>query len=152
MGPAITCSLTSTNACSSICCKILSCTPPRATSGTVASRMCTMGANSARCFTVCRWTRSCGPGGSPRQGGRLPPGSSSYKLKSSCWGGWVFQDLARSETRSPLPRPSPSSVPVGLSVAATWPGPQRSTAAHVATMSAVVAACDAEQLLWKPAR
>ena len=43
------------------------------------------------------------------------------------------------------PRPWPSSVLV-RSGATTWPGPQRSTAAHVATMSAVVAACDAEQL------
>ena len=29
------------------------------------------------------WTRSCGSRGSPRQGGRDPPGSSSYSWKSS---------------------------------------------------------------------
>ena len=54
-------------------------------------------------------------------------------------------------SRSPPPRQWPSFVLV-RSGATTWPGPQRSTAAHVATTSAVVAACDAEQLLWKPAR
>ena len=52
---------------------------------------------------------------------------------------------------TPPPRPWPSSVPVGLSGVTTWPGPQRSTAARVATTSAIVAACDAEQLLWKAA-
>ena len=39
-----------------------------------------------------------------------------------------------------------SSPPVGRSGATTWPGPRRSTAAHVATMSAVVAAFFAVQL------
>ena len=43
---------------------------------------------------VCLWTRSCGPGGSARLAGRLPPGSSSYKLKSTGWGGGVFRTLA----------------------------------------------------------
>ena len=45
----------------------------------------------------------------------------------------------------PPPRPWPSSVPVGLSGESTWPGPQRWTAARVATTSAVVAAFAAAQ-------
>ena len=44
-----------------------------------------------------------------------------------------------------LPGPGPSSVPVGLSGERTWPGPQRSTAARVATTSAAVAAFAAAQ-------
>ena len=55
-------------------------------SGTGTSRICTMGAKSASCSTVCCCTRSCGLGGSPRQGGRDPPGSPSCRLKSSGWG------------------------------------------------------------------
>ena len=55
--------------------------------GTGALRICTMGATSAICSTVCLGTRSCGPGGSTRPVGRLPPGSSSHSWKSSGWGG-----------------------------------------------------------------
>ena len=51
--------------------------------GTGASRICTMGAISASCSMVRRWIRSCGPGGSARLAGRPPPGSSSYRLKST---------------------------------------------------------------------
>ena len=53
-----------------------------------------MGAISAGCSTVRRWTRSCGPGGSAKLESRLPPGSSSYKLKRSGWGGGVVRNLA----------------------------------------------------------
>ena len=42
----------------------------------------------------------------------------------------------QSSTRNPPPRPWLSSVPMGLSGVATCPGPQRSTAARVATTSA----------------
>ena len=35
-----------------------------------------MGAISAGCSTVRRWIRSCGPGGSARLAGRLPPGQA----------------------------------------------------------------------------
>ena len=43
------------------------------------------------------------------------------------------------------PPNSTSAGPVGLSGVATWPRPQRSTAARVATTSAAVAASDTEQ-------
>ena len=62
--------------------------------GLGTAREGTMGATSASCFMVCRCTRSCGPGGSARLAGRLPPGSSSYRLKSTGWGGRVFQSLS----------------------------------------------------------
>ena len=65
--------------------------------GTGASRICTMGATRTRsvmCSMVCLWTRSCGRGGSARLAGRLPPGSSSYRLKSTGWGGGVVRNLA----------------------------------------------------------
>ena len=64
----------------------------------------------------------------------LPPGEGDASGSSP-----------QSSTRNPPPRPWPSSVPVGLSGVVTWPGPQRSTAARVATTSAVVAASDAGQ-------
>ena len=38
--------------------------------------------------------RSCGPGGSARLAGRLPPGSSSYRLKNTGRGGGVFRTSA----------------------------------------------------------
>ena len=78
--------------------------------------------NSIICSTVCRWPRSCGPGGSPRQGGRLPPGSSSDKLKNPSWGGGFSGGWSCSATRSPISGPWPSCPQ----------GPQRSTAARVA--------------------
>ena len=56
-----------------------------------------MGATRTRsvmCSTLCLWTRSCGRGGSARVAGRLPPGSSSYRLKSTGWGGGVVRNLA----------------------------------------------------------
>ena len=46
--------------------------------GTRASRICTKGQTSAMCSMWCRCTTTCGPRGSPRQGGREP------------WGGWGF--------------------------------------------------------------
>ena len=55
-----------------------------------------MGATRTRsvmCSTVCRWTRACGRG-STKASGRLPPGSSSYRLKSTGWGGGVARNLA----------------------------------------------------------
>ena len=65
----------------------------------------------------------------------LPPGEEDASGSS-----------AQSSTRNLPPRPWPSSVSVWLSGGVvTWPGPQRSTAARVATTSAVVAASDAEQ-------
>ena len=58
------------------------------------SKRGTMGATSASCSMVCRCTCSCGPGGSARLAGRLPPGSSSYNWKSTGWGGGVFRSCA----------------------------------------------------------
>ena len=62
--------------------------------GIGASRICTMGASSPNWSMVCLGTRSCGTGGSARLAGRLPPSSSSYKLKSTGWGGGVVRNLA----------------------------------------------------------
>ena len=45
------------------------------------------------CSTVCRWTSACGRG-STKASGRPPPGSSSYRLKSTGWGGGVVRNLA----------------------------------------------------------
>ena len=42
--------------------------------GTGASRICTLGARSARCSTTCRCTRSCQPATSGRGAGRPPDG------------------------------------------------------------------------------
>ena len=55
-----------------------------------------MGATRTRsvmCSTTCRWTRACGRG-SEKASGRPPQGSSSYKLKSTGWGGGVVRNLA----------------------------------------------------------
>ena len=87
-GTAITCSGTEVSRCLKAS---TSCSPD---CGTGTSRICTMGAKSESCSTVCRCTRSCGLGGSPRQGGRDPPGSSSYRLKSSGWGREFFRSLS----------------------------------------------------------
>ena len=49
---------------------------------------------STKCSMVCLWNRSCGRGGSAKLAGRLPPGSSSYRLKSTGWGRGVVRNLA----------------------------------------------------------
>ena len=87
MGTSITCSGTEMSKC------LTASTSWSPDCGTGASRICTIGAKRTKstiCSTVCRWTRSCGPGGSARLAGRLPPGSSSNKLKSTGWGGGGF--------------------------------------------------------------
>ena len=112
--------------------------------GTGSSRIFPMGAKSASCSTVYRWTRSCGTEGSARLAGRLPQGSSSNELKSTGWRRGA-SGTSRVLQLEPPPRPWPSSGAVRCG-AETWPWPQRSTAACVATTSAVVAACAAEQL------
>ena len=81
--------------------------------GTRASRICTMGTSSAGCSTVRRWIRSCGPGGSAKLAGLLPPGSSSYKLKSSVWGGGGFCRRGASYSSCLLPGPGHLRSPRG---------------------------------------
>ena len=83
------------------------------------------------------------------QAGRQPPAglffveAEELRLKRS------LPDLGRVvQLALILSGPGLPSVPVGLSGVTTWPGPQRSTDARVATTSAVVAACDAEQRSW----
>ena len=50
--------------------------------------------SSPNCSMARLGTRSCRPGGSARLAGRLPPGSSSYRLKSTGWGGGGVRNLA----------------------------------------------------------
>ena len=109
-----------------------------------------MGATSASCSTVCRWTRSCTPGGSPGQDGRLPPGSSSNKLKSSGWrrGGFCRRggSCLSSCTSSPaLVAPAASaeevaSVPVGRCTTRGRP-PSLALVAVVSPRGAPYSAC-----------
>ena len=93
------------------------------------------------------WPRRLCQAGRPPPAGLFVVQAEEHRLG----GGGESGTWPCSSTRSPPPQPWPSSVLV-RSGATAWPGPQRSTAAHDATMSAVVAACDAEQLLWKAAR
>ena len=117
--------------------------------GTGASRICTRGAKQTKstvCSTVCRWTRACGPGGSARAGRPPPAGLFFVQAEELRLGRRSLPDLGR-VVQLALLLPGPDLLlSSGEVVATTWPGPQRSTAAHVATMSAVVAAFDAEQL------
>ena len=84
LGTAITCSGIGVSRCKSVA--TIWSTP----CGTGMSRIWTMGTTSASCSMVRCWSCSSGHGGSPRQGGREPPGSSSYKLKSTGWRGGGF--------------------------------------------------------------
>ena len=61
--------------------------------GSGTPRAGTTGATSPICSAVCRRTRSCGRG-SAKASGRPPRGSSSNNLKSTGWGGGVFQSLS----------------------------------------------------------
>ena len=98
------------------------------------SRICTMGTTSASCSTVHCWTISCGPRGSPRQGGREPPGSSSYSWKSSGWGGRGFRRRGASSRPCAPPRPLPSTVSVERSGDCSRQGPWRRSSVHTASM------------------
>ena len=99
--------------------------------GTGMSRTWIMGTTSASCSTVCCWTRACGPRGSPRQGGREPPGTLSPG-----WGGGASVAVARRACPRAPPRPCPSSVLL-RSAACTPARPSRRCAARVEATSAV---------------
>ena len=104
------------------------------------SRITTMGTTSASCSTVRCWTLSCGPHDPNKvtEGGQEPPGSSSKTGSAPAGEEESSGPRPCSATRSPTPRPCPSCDAEGLTCVATWPGPHRSTAALVATTSAVV--------------
>ena len=52
--------------------------------GTRASRICTKGQMSAMCSKKCRSNPTCGPRGTPRQGGREPPWGRGASWTSPC--------------------------------------------------------------------
>ena len=70
------------------------------------------GAMSTICCMVRRCTRSCGPDTANSRSGRDPPGSSSWRLKSSGWGVGGVPDRGHVvHLASPHPRPGSPLAP-----------------------------------------
>ena len=101
------------------------------------------GASPAECRTV-RSLR-CGPATSDRGAGRSPGGGVFCPRRAQC-GSCSTSSSALVTSFWLRGAPFTRCAPCRTSGASPLPGPQRPTAARVATTSAVVAACDAEQL------
>ena len=118
----------------------------------------TTGTQSTSCSTECRRTRSCGPDTGVSLSGRGAPTASTSSTSiakytaPAAWGWGCVLDRGRVvQLVILLPLPGLLLSPWGSVVVKTWPGPQRSTAARVATTSGVVDAYATEQLLWRAA-
>ena len=94
------------------------------------------------------WPRRLCQAGRPPPAGLFVVQAEEHRLERRS-----LPDLCRAaQPALLLPGPGLPLSSLVRSGATLWPGPQRSTAANVATMSAVVAACDAEQLQSRAAR